>query len=187
MLSMSDIKVGTVMTYQGAPFQVVKAEHSKQARSAAVLRVKMKNLISGAMLEQTFQGGDAVEEADLVRKPANYQYREGEEYIFMDNDTYDQFTLSGSAVGETANYIKEGEDVQVMYYEGKPVSVDVPPKVALMVTEAPPGVRGDSAGNVTKTVKLETGYEVNVPMFINEGEKIRINTETGEYVERVND
>ena len=184
---MSDIKVGTVVTYQNAPFQVVKAEHSKQARSAAVLRVKMKNLISGAVLEQTFQQSDTIQEADVVRKPANYQYNDGEEFTFMDNDTFDQFTLGKSAVGETANYIKEGEDVQVMYFEGKPVSVDVPPKVTLVVTQAPPGVRGDSAGNITKTVTLETGYEVNVPMFINEGEKVRINTETGQYVERVND
>ncbi len=184
---MSDIKVGTVVTYQNAPFQVVKAEHSKQARSAAVLRVKMKNLISGAVLEQTFQQSDTIQEADVVRKPANYQYNDGEEFTFMDNDTFDQFTLGKSAVGETANYITEGEDVQVMYFEGKPVSVDVPPKVTLVVTQAPPGVRGDSAGNITKTVTLETGYEVNVPMFINEGEKIRINTETGQYVERVND
>lgn len=187
MLSISDIKVGTSITWNGEPYTVTRAEHSKQARSAAVLRVKMKNLINGNVLENTFQQSDSIEAADLQQKKANFLYRDGEAFTFMDNDTFDQFELSGDAVGDAGNYVKEGEDVRVLYYEGKPVSVALPPKVVLEVVEAPPGVKGDSASNVTKKVTLETGYEVAVPLFINRGEKIRINTESGEYVERAND
>lgn len=187
MLSMSELKVGTTFKHENAPFIVVAAEHSKQARAAAVLRTKVKNLITGQVLEITFGGNDSVQEADLERRKANFQFREGDVYTFMDNNTFDQFELSGTAVGTVGNFIKEGEDVEVMFYEGKPVSATVPPKVVLTVVEAPPGVKGDSASNVTKKVKLETGYEVNVPLFINQGEKIRVNTDTGDYVERAND
>ena len=166
---------------------MTRTEHSKQARSAAVLRVKMKNLIGGQVLDNTFQQSDTIEEADLERKKANYQYNDGENFTFMDNETYDQFELTAQSVGDVANYIKEGQDVDILFFEGKPVSISVPAKVELMVTEAPPGIKGDTAGNVTKKVTLETGYEVAVPLFINEGQKIRVNTDTGLYVERVND
>lgn len=184
---MNDIKVGRTITYEGGPYVVTRAEHSKQARAAAVLRTKLKNLITGQVLEVTFSGGDTVAPADLERKESNFQYSDETEYTFMDNGTYDQFTLPRESVGDVGNYIKEGQDVDVMYFEGKPVSVAVAPKVVLQVVEAPPGVKGDSAGNVTKKVKVETGYELNVPLFIEQGEKIRINTDTGDYVERAND
>jgi elongation factor P len=184
MLSISDLKVGTTITYNGAPYQMLKAEHSKTARSAAVLRAKLKNLITGQVLEQTFQPSDQFEPADLSRKPANYQYEDESGYVFMDNETYDQFTLSKEAVGDNANYFKEGDDVTVMSFEGKPMSVEMPAKVDLLVVESPPGIKGDTAGNATKKVKLESGYEVSVPLFINQGDKIRVNTVSGEYVER---
>ncbi len=183
---MSDIKVGTTISHQGAPYVVVRADHSKQARSAAVLRAKLKNLITGQVLDLTFQGGDSIEPADLARKKASYQYADENEFYFMDTDTFDQFGIPKDAVGDASNYIKEGEDVDVMYYEGKAVSVSVPPKVDLTVTDSPPGIKGDSASNVTKKVTVETGYELNVPLFIKQGEKIRINTDTGDYVERAN-
>ncbi len=184
MLSISDIKVGKVISYEGAPYQVVKAEHSKQARSAAVLRVKMKNLISGQVLDNTFQQSDSIEPAHLQNKKANYQYKDEDGLTFMDNETYEQFTLDNDAVGDNVNFVKEGEDVDVMYYEEKPVSISLPPKVVLEVVQSPPGIKGDSASNVTKKVKVETDYELSVPLFINKGDKVRINTETGEYVER---
>lgn len=182
---MTDLKVGTIITHEGAPYQIIRAEHSKQARSAAVLRAKMKNLITGQVLDKTYQSSDSMEAAELENKKANYQYRDEEGLTFMDNDTYDQFILDNEAAGENVHYIKEGEDVNVMYYEGKPVSIALPPKVVLEVTESPPGIKGDSASNVTKKVKLETGYEVSVPLFINKGDKVKVNTETGDYVERV--
>lgn len=185
MYSLSDLKVGVTITHDGAPYQITRAEHSKQARSAAVLRVKMKNLITGQVLEQTYSGSDSIQEADLEQKSANFQYADEKELTFMDNETYDQFGLSLEASGDAVNYVKAGDDCRVMYFEGKPVALSLPPKVELKVTEAPPGIKGDSAANVTKKVTLETGYEVSVPLFINQGETIRINTDTGEYVERV--
>lgn len=184
MLSMNDLKVGVVVTQNGAPYQIIRAEHSKQARSAAVLRVKMKNLITGQVLDKTFQQGDSVPLADLGTVVANFQYCDAEGFHFMHNETFDQFVLSDVVVGDAVNYMIEGEDVKLLSFEGKPVAVELPPKVVLTVVEAPPSVRGDSASNVTKKVKCETGCEVSVPLFINQGEKIRVNTQTGEYVER---
>lgn len=181
---MNDLKVGVVMTYNGAPYQVIRSEHSKQARSAAVLRAKLKNLITGQVLDKTFQQGDSILPADLGKIVANFLYRDAEGFHFMDNKTFDQFVLSDVVVGAAANYIIDGEDVQLVTFEGKPVAVSLSPKVVLTVVEAPPGVKGDSASNVTKKVKCNTGYELSVPLFVNEGENIRINTETGAYVER---
>ena len=186
MYSISDLKVGVVITWNNAPFQIIRAEHSKQARSAAVLRTKMRNLVSGQVLEYTFQQSDTVQPANLERRSANFQYRDDEGLVFMDNESFDQFTLSDDTAQRAVNFIPEGQDIEVMFYEGKPVSVFLPPKVDLTVVEAPPNVKGDSASNVTKKVKVETGYEVSVPLFIKEGEKIRVNTDTGDYVERVN-
>jgi elongation factor P len=114
-------------------------------------------------------------------------YREGDTFNFLDNTSYEQFTFSKEQIGEISNFVKENTDVEVMLYNEKPVTVKLPPKVVLTVVEAPPGVKGDSASNTTKKVKLETGYEVNVPLFIKEGEKIRVNTDSGDYVERVNE
>ncbi|MFH1425827.1 MAG: elongation factor P [Candidatus Kerfeldbacteria bacterium] len=185
MYTISDLKVGTVINHDGAPYQIMKAEHSKQARSAAVLRVKMRNLATGQVLDKTFQQSDSVEPADMEKKEANFQYSDDSGFIFMDNETYDQFTLDHEAVGGYKNYIKEGEDITVDYFDGKPIGISLPVKVELKVVESPPGIKGDSASNVTKKVKLETGYEVPVPLFVKEGDKIRVNTDTGEYVERV--
>lgn len=184
MYSMNDLKVGVVINYNGAPYQIIRTDHLKQARSAAVLRTKMRNLITQQVLEYTFKPGESIVPADVENKKMNFLYTDEKGATFMDNATFEQFTLSVSVVGETHNYIKEGEDVEIMMFEGKPVAIVLPPKVALKVVEAPPGVKGDSASNVTKKVKVETGYELAVPLFVKEGDNIRINTSTGEYVER---
>lgn len=187
MLSMNEIKLGKVIKLDDQPFIVTKTEHSKQARSGAVLRTKMKNLITGAVLEKTFQGGDKAEEADLERgKKAQYLYKDENKAYFMDQESYEQFELPIDQIEDQLNYLSDGEEVLYMSFENKPVALDLPPKVELKVTEAPEGVRGDTAqGKVTKTVTVESGYQVQAPLFIKEGDIIRINTETGEYVERV--
>lgn len=184
MLQMNDIKMGRVITMDGAPFQVLSTDHLQMGRGSAVLRTKLKNLIDGAVREHTFKGGDKIEEADLSRSKANFLYLEGDEYFFMDNTSYEQFGFQREQIGEISNFVKEGDDVDVMSYNGKPVTITLPPKVVLKVVESPPGVKGDTAGNASKRVKLETGYELPVPLFIKEGEMIRVNTDTGEYVER---
>ena len=186
MLSISDIKVGTVFKYNDAPYQAISVNHSKQARSAAVLQAKIKNLITGQTLEKNFRASDKFDEANVLKKKASFLYKDGDKFYFMDSETFDQFFLDKEMVGEYERYLTESLVVDILSFEERIIGIVLPPKVELKVTEAPEGVRGDSTGNVTKTIQVETGYRLNSPMFINEGETIRVNTETGEYVERVN-
>lgn len=185
MLSLNEIKVGRLVKIDGEPYTVIKADHHKMGRGGAVLKTKLRNVISGNVLEKTFQGNDKAEEAETDTKAVQYLYKDESQVYLMDNDSFEQFSMELDQLGDTAKWLKEGENVDVLYFDGKPVAVTLPPKVELTVTTAPPGVKGNSAGNVTKSVTLETGAEINVPMFINEGDIVRINTETGEYVERV--
>ncbi|MEK7540506.1 MAG: elongation factor P [Patescibacteria group bacterium] len=184
--SLKEIRVGLALDLGGQPYQVLWADFMRTAQRKPVMRTKMRNLITGQVLEQTFKPGDKLTEADLERNKANFMYREGKTFNFMDNDTFEQFTFTKEQIGEISNYVKEGSDVDVLKFNSKPVAISLPPKVDLLVTEAPPGVKGDSASNVTKTVTVETGFQTNVPLFIKEGDMIRVNTGTGEYVERVN-
>lgn len=186
MLTMNDLKVGVVVNLDDAPYQVVWSDFMRTAQRKPVMRTKLRHLITGQVLEKTFKPGDKIAEADLRRNRAQFMYREVDNFNFMDSENYEQFYFTKDQIGDIGNYIKEGEDVDVLNFNDKPVTITIPPKVNLKVVEAPPGVKGDSAGNVTKKVKVETGYEVAVPLFIKEGETVRINTETGEYVERVN-
>lgn len=184
MLTISEIKIGKIIRVDGSPFVVVKADHHKMGRGGAVLKVKLRNLISGSVLDKTFQGNEKAEEAETETKKANYLYKGENEIFFMDNESYEQFSLPLSEIGEKIKFMKEGTDVNVFYFDERPVAIDLPIKIDLKVISAPPGVKGNSAGNVTKMVELETGVEIAAPMFINKGDIIRINTDTGEYVER---
>lgn len=184
--SLKEIRVGIALDIDGQPYQVLWADFMRTAQRKPVMRTKMRNLITDQVLEQTFKPGDKLQEADLERTKANFQYRDGDTFNFMDNETFDQFTFTKDDIGDISNYVKENSDVDILKYNGKPVSVSLPPKVDLLVVEAPPGVKGDSASNVTKQVKVETGMLINAPLFVKEGDMIRVNTGTGEYVERVN-
>lgn len=184
MLSISEIKTGKLLNISGEPYAVIKADHHKTGRSGAVLKVKLRSLVSGNMLDKTFQGNDKAEEAEMEKKKANFMYKDENEAHFMDNETYEQFSISLEQTGEKQKFMKDGTDVDILYFNNKPVSIDLPIKVELKVVSAPPGVKGNSAGSVTKAVELETGATINTPMFVNEGDVIRINTDTGEYVER---
>ncbi len=184
MLSLSEIKIGKVLNINNEPFVVTKTDHHKMGRGGAVLKVKLKNLISGNILDKTFQGNDKAEEADTERKKTNYMYKDDTNAFLMDNQSYEQFELSLETVGEKAKFLKDGIDVDVLYFDGRPVSIDIPIKMKFRVIDAPPGVKGNSAGNVTKKVVIETGAEITAPMFINEGDEIVVNTDTEEYAER---
>jgi elongation factor P len=185
MLNLNEIKVGKIIEVNNAPFVVTKTDHHKVARGGAVLKVKLKNLIDGSVLDKTFQGNDKAEEANTEKKPANFMYRDDTNANFMDNQSYEQFTISLESIGENSKYLIDGTDVDILYFDNNPVAIELPIKMNFKVTESPPGVKGNSAGNVTKRVKIETGAEISAPLFINEGDVIRINTDTGEYVERV--
>jgi len=184
MLNLNEIKVGKVLAINGDPYVVTKADHHKMGRGGAVLKTKLKNLITANILEKTFQGNDKAEEADIERKKANYMYSDENEAHFMDNTDFEQFSLPLDQIGDKQKFLKEDTDVDVLYFSNKAVSIDLPIKIKLLVTMAPPGVKGNSAGNVTKQVELETGATINAPLFVNEGDIIIINTDTEEYVER---
>ncbi len=184
MLSLNEIKTGKVIKVNNEPYLVIRTDHHKMGRGGAVLKVKLRNLINGNVLDKTFQGNDKAEAAATEKKKANFMYKDEHNANFMDNENYEQFSLSLEQIGDKDKFLKDNTDVDILYFQGQPVALELPVKVDLKVVSAPPGVKGNSAGNVTKQVELETGAEVSVPMFINEGDMIRVNTETGEYVER---
>lgn len=185
MLSLNEIKIGKIIKVSDEPYLVIKADHHKMGRGGAILKTKLKNLISGHFLDKTFQGNEKAEEAETQIKTANFIYQDKLQAYFMDDESYEQFSLPLEQIGEKLRFLKEGAGLDVFYFQGQPVAIQLPIKVALKVISAPPGVKGNSAGNVTKVVRLETGAEINAPMFINQGDLIKVNTETGEYAERV--
>lgn len=184
MLSLSDLKLGRVISVNDEPYQVVFAQHIKVARGGAVVKTKLKNLVSGNTLEKTFSGSDAIADADINHSKANFLYEQERDYFFMDNESFEQFQFSGDALGDMTKYLTDGQEVDVLIYNDGPVSIAIPTKVTLEVQSAPEGVKGNSAGAITKTVVLMNGLEVRTPLFIKTGDKLVINTETGEYVER---
>lgn len=186
MFNFNEIKTGKVIKVNAEPYIIIKTDHHKMGRGGAVLKIKCRNLINGNVLERTYQGAEKAEEAETETKKANFMYKDKDEAYFMDNENYEQFNLHIEEIGEAAKFLKDGTDVDVLYFESKPVSISLPIKMDFKVVSAPPGVKGNSAGNVNKQVELETGAVLNVPMFINEGDIIRVNTDTGEYVERAN-
>ena len=185
MLNINDLKVGTSFKYQNDPYIVLKAAHLKMGRGAAVLQAKIKNLKNGQTLERNFKSADKFEEANLAKKKADFLYTQDDQSYFMDQN-YEQFFIQKDLIPEQLKFLKEGLSAHVLYFDDQAIGLELPPKVELEVIEAPPAVRGDTAqGSVTKLVKLETNYEINAPIFIKQGDIIRVNTETGEYVERV--
>lgn len=185
MLNFNEIKTGKIILLNAEPYVIVKSDHHQMGRGGAVLKVKCRNLITGNVLEKTFQGAEKAEEAETERKKANFMYKDKDEAYFMDTESYEQFNLPLEELGDKAQFLKEGTDVNVFYFNSKPITIDLPIKMEFKVTSAPPGIKGNSAGNVNKQIEIETGAIITAPMFIEEGDMIRINTETGEYVERV--
>jgi elongation factor P len=185
MLSITDLKVGKKIVLDGEPYNVTSYSQSKQARGGSVVKVKIKNLITGAVLQKTFQGNDKIDEADVSRGSAQFTYADGDEYNFMENETFEQFVFTAEQLGEYTNFLIEGTDVDIINFEGNPVNIELKPKIELKVTETPPGVKGDTASGGSKPATLETGLVVQVPLFIKEGDVIKVNTDTSEYVERV--
>lgn len=186
MLTINDLKTGTQFQLDGEPYVVLKFEHTHMGRGGATVRIKIRNLINGKVLERACKEGDKFAEAELERAKASFLYKQNDEYYFMNEETFDQFFLGENQLGLQAKLLKDGQEVQILNFRGNPISVALPPKIDLKVVSAPPGIRGDTAqGSVNKTVMLETGLELQVPLFVKEGDLIRVNTETGEYVERV--
>ncbi|MFA5855393.1 MAG: elongation factor P [Candidatus Gracilibacteria bacterium] len=184
--SITDLRVGSVLVMDNAPFQILSTSFMRTAQRKPVMRTKLKNLLTGGVMEKTFVSGENFEFADVARKNVQYLYKDAEEAYFMDNENYEQFSFKLADLGDMVNYLQDGKEMTAVLYNEKPISLQLPPKVVLKVVETTPGVRGDRAQSGTKPAKMDTGAVINVPLFIEEGDLIRVNTETGEYVERAN-
>ncbi|MCX6784886.1 MAG: elongation factor P [Candidatus Komeilibacteria bacterium] len=184
MYSISDLKNGVVIDLNNQPYKEVYFQHIKVGRGGANLKTKLKNLITGATLEKTFSGADKITEGNLERSKSSFLYKQGTDYYFMDSTNFEQFYLPEEQLGGKGGFLKEGLEVDVMLYDDKPVAINLPPKVSYLVTATPPGVKGDTVTNASKLATLETGLEIKVPLFINQGESIIVNTDTEEYVSR---
>jgi elongation factor P len=184
MISAGDFRNGVTFEWDGKVMQVVEFQHVKPGKGAAFVRTKIKNVITGAVVETSFNPSDKFENAFVERREMEYSYNDGNLYYFMDQETYELEPIDGALLGDSFKFVKENMNCTVYSYKGKVYNVDPPNFVELTVTRTDPGVRGDTATNVTKPAIVETGAEVKVPLFIDEGERIRIDTRTGEYLER---
>lgn len=185
MISAGDFRNGVTFDLDGQVFRVVEFQHVKPGKGAAFVRTKLKNVITGAVLERTFNPTEKVQEAQIDRKEMQYLYNDGDTYYFMDNETYEQLPLSKDELGDTLNYLLDNMNIKVLSYKGKVFGVEPPMFVELEVTYTEPGFKGDTSTGASKPATLETGYQVNVPLFVEIGNKVRIDTRTGEYMERV--
>lgn len=186
MLNISDLQVGVYIIYNNQPHQLVWKEHSKLGRGGAILRTKLKNLITGALFDITFKGNDKLESADMAHSKVQFTYKDNTGFHFMDMQSFEQYDLTADVVGSSGAFLKEGLEVDVLSWNGRPINVALPIKVDLKVAEAEPATRGNTAqGSVSKPVILETGAKVLAPIFIKVGDIVKVNTQTGEYVERV--
>jgi elongation factor P len=185
-MDINDMKLGAIVLMNNQPFQVIWSNRMRTAQRKPVMQTKLRNVITGKVMEYSFKFGERIEEADVTREKANFLYADAEGTHFMNNETFETIDMPKEVTAEQEPFLKEGTDVQILRFNGKPVSIELPIKIELKVTEAPPNVVGNSGGSVTKPVTLETGLVVNAPMFIKEGDTLRIDTRTGEYVERAN-
>jgi len=185
MISAGEFRKGMTVEIDGAVWQISDFQHVKPGKGAAFVRTRLKNVMTGAVLERTFNPTDKYPPAHIETKEMQYLYEDGGLYYFMDVESYEQLPLNHDQVEDAISFIVENQNVKVRFFKGAPFSVGAPNFVELTITHSEPGVRGDTATGTTKPATLETGYTLNVPLFVNEGDRIRVDTRTGEYMERV--
>lgn len=185
MISAGDFRNGVTLEIEGNVFQIVEFQHVKPGKGAAFVRTKLKNIINGGLVERSFRPTEKFPQARIDRKDMQYLYADGDLYNFMDTETYDQISLSKEEVGDAMKFVKENEMVKVCSHNGNVFAVEPPLFVELEITETEPGFKGDTATGATKPAIVETGAKVNVPLFVEQGETIKIDTRTGEYLSRV--
>ena len=185
MIMAGDFRKGMTGEIDGQVWSIADFQHVKPGKGAAFVRTRLKNVMTGAVLERTFSPTDKYPNAHIETREMQYLYNDGQLYYFMDVETYEQLPLNHDQVEDAIDFIVENENVKVRFFKGAPFSVEAPNFVELTVTHTEPGVRGDTATGTTKPAELETGYKINVPLFVNEGDRIRVDTRTGEYMERV--
>lgn len=184
-MNTSDFKKGAAIKYNGETCVILSYQFVNPGKGSAFTRTKLKNAKSGKIFEVSFRSGENIEEANVEYRNCQYLYNDGTDMTFMDNTSYEQFVLPLENIGEMKDYILDGSELIVMFIDGNPFTIQLPPKMNFKVIDAPPGNKGDTATGGSKQVTLETGTKANVPLFIKEGDVVRINTDTGEYVERV--
>ncbi len=186
LISTSDFKRGLKVEFKGEPCEIVDFQHVKMGRGGAIVRTKLRKLKTGAVLEETFRSGEKLEKAELEEKTMQYLYSQDDQYYFMDMETFEQIPLSTDHLGDARDFLKENMNVKILYHKGTPLSVEIPTFVELVVVKtAPAGFKGDTASGGGKPATLETGAIIKVPFHINEGDTIKIDTRTSEYIERV--
>jgi elongation factor P len=184
MISTGDLKRGMTIDLDGELQNVLEYSHIKIGRGSAQVRLKLRNVKSGSTVERTFQAGEKFKRAIIDRKQVQFLYREGDTYHFMDTENYEQTPMSADQLGDATDYLKDNQTIDFLTYQDTPIGVELPPNVDLVVTRSDPGLRGDTATGGTKPATLETGKVVQVPLFVNEGDRIRVDTRTGQYIER---
>jgi elongation factor P len=185
MYTASDLKKGLRLKIDNEPYIIIEFNFVKPGKGQALYRTKLKNMINGNQFERTFRSVDNFESADLREKKMQYLYKEGEKYCFMDNESFEQIYLTEAQVGDSKNFLIDNIEAEILLFEDKPIGISLPNFVDLIVTEAEPWAKGDTVSGATKPVKVQTGYTIQVPTFVGEGEKIRIDTRTGDYMTRV--
>ncbi len=187
MATSNDLKNGVVLKIDGQLWTVIDFQHVKPGKGGAFVRSKLKNVLSGKVVDRTFNAGVKVETASVDRREMQYLYRDGDSWVFMDNISFEQFPVPDSIVGDSSQYLLENQTVQVAIHEGNPIIVDLPASVEIMLTYTEPGLQGDRSSGGTKPATLETGAEIQVPLFIDSNTKVKVDTRDGSYLGRVND
>jgi elongation factor P len=185
VIDTSEFRKGLKIEVDGEPYEIVDFQHVKPGKGAAFVRTSIRSLLSGRVLQPTFKSGDKVGRPDIEEREMQYLYKQGDDYYFMDTRSYEQTFLGDAVLGESKNFLKENITASVLFYNGKPIGVSLPNSVDLRVTKCDPGVRGDTVSGAMKPATLETGYSVQVPLFINEGDVLKIDTRDGKYLTRV--
>ncbi len=185
MASTADFKNGLTILLDGDVYQLIEFQHVKPGKGGAFVRSKLRKVATGQVIEKTFRAGERIDVAHIERKPMQYLYRSGDDYIFMDNENYDQMTLMENQIGSQVKFLQDNLEVTVTQYEGRILGVDLPDTIDVEVVQTDPGLKGDTASGGSKPATIETGAVVTVPLFINEGDRIRVDTRTAKYIERV--
>ena len=184
MYSTTDFRKGLKIEIDGTPFEIVEFQHFKPGKGGAMVRTKLRNVLTGRMQDNTFRSGEKVGRPDLETREMQFLYREGMDFVFMDLSTYEQLHMGSDIAGSKGTYLKDGQLVQVQLYNGGPLDIELPVSIVLEVTETEPGAKGDTVSNVTKPATLETGAVVQVPIFVNTGDKVKVDTRSNEYLGR---
>ncbi|WP_041685476.1 elongation factor P [Renibacterium salmoninarum] len=187
MVTTNDIKNGTVLNLDGQLWNVIEFQHVKPGKGGAFVRTKIRNVLSGKVVDKTFNAGLKIETATVDRRDYQYLYQDGEDFVFMDTQDFDQITVSAAVVGNAVNFMLENLNVNIALHEGTPLYMELPASVMLVITYTEPGLQGDRSSAGTKPATLETGYEIQVPLFVEQGTKVKVDTRDGSYLGRVND